>query len=846
MEVTKLKYDPWGRKFMIHQADDREKDFNNKPFDYRVRPKKSTKPKPKAGTIEYDMMEKNATLVSRSDDRLPQIHTKQSQFSGLPTLDSKKDLYEYNLHARYLDRLPGELTPEKPKEFAIRMPHVPDHCKESLGKDFIELLWQEFCNHGVNKFGLIQFKHIPEIRSSMSSAFGESIPLDVEDDVDQDDTVLFDDLLNKLGVHFSRKGCRPVYNPPEIALPPCCANYACAFHLGKSTSAVNPQAHNEENYVIDVVYKRYVNIRKGNVRLKDLPLILSEANVSFDSSKICDKDWFLHGEMLLSLEEFERLTEIIRTDVEEPENEDERLYRVPDWLKNEFTQQELDMFRNQFMIIDVDKGGAIDAEELQELTESLGNRLSYEEALELIADFDLDRSGTIDFGEFLTLMFKIKAGTIDAADNKLVTAILESKNQIKIFSEIEEIKHNPPKYIGVVGYGGVPVLCDFVIQGPKGSAYENGYFGFRVTFEHGYPYKTPTVLFTSRIISVNVMQLVDGTGLLMHFSEMWDSKWNIRRLLNHIIDILLIPDFSLIPQNMMYILNLWLKDKGHEEIHPDPSPLLVSEKDRPPTPPPDVAEAMAEAKRLREEAAKQRGDGGGEKLPNLISMDELKTNVRIAQEGIDKANKAMDKANKSGKKKKINAAKKVLDAAIAAKDDAEFALKEGEEEERNAAEAQQAEEDAYMLKQGKSKMHANPTYEEFMKRLPRVEQMHLNVLTIYLLDKERYKKAIRQMTELFCLKNPIEHMGCLIGYGDDEDFEVPVDQEDVNGLLKDETSLVNSVDMSELENPSTLLEPNADHASLLPHPWERIVNEANDEFYYNPITGEAIWERPVA
>ena len=195
MEVTKLKYDPWGRKFMIHQADDREKDFNNKPFDYRVRPKKSTKPKPSAGTIEYDMMEKNATLVSRSDDRLPQIHTKQSQFSGLPTLDSKKDLYEYNLHARYLDRLPGELTPEKPKEFAIRMPHVPDHCKESLGKDFIELLWQEFCNHGVNKFGLIQFKHIPKIQSSISSAFGESVPLDVEDDVDQDDTVLFDDLL---------------------------------------------------------------------------------------------------------------------------------------------------------------------------------------------------------------------------------------------------------------------------------------------------------------------------------------------------------------------------------------------------------------------------------------------------------------------------------------------------------------------------------------------------------------------------------------------------------------------------------------------------------------------------
>ena len=69
--------------------------------------------------------------------------------------------------------------------------------------------------------------------------------------------------------------------------------------------------------------------------------------------------------MLLSLEEFERLASIVRTDIVEPENEDERLYKVPDWLKNEFSSQELMMFRNQFMIIDVDKGGSIDAEELQ-------------------------------------------------------------------------------------------------------------------------------------------------------------------------------------------------------------------------------------------------------------------------------------------------------------------------------------------------------------------------------------------------------------------------------------------------------------------------------------------------
>ena len=64
----------------------------------------------------------------------------------------------------------------------------------------------------------------------------------------------------------------------------------------------------------------------------------------------------------------------------------------------------------------------------------------------------------------------------------------------------------------------------------------------------------------------------------MHFEKMWDSKWNMRDLLSHIVDILLKPDLALLPEKMMYILNLWLKSQGRQEIHPDPSPLLFSAK----------------------------------------------------------------------------------------------------------------------------------------------------------------------------------------------------------------------------------------------------------------------------
>ena len=55
---------------------------------------------------------------------------------------------------------------------------------------------------------------------------------------------------------------------------------------------MEPQEHNDEFFVLDVVYKRHVINKKGNVRLKDLPAILTEAGVSFDETRISENDWY--------------------------------------------------------------------------------------------------------------------------------------------------------------------------------------------------------------------------------------------------------------------------------------------------------------------------------------------------------------------------------------------------------------------------------------------------------------------------------------------------------------------------------------------------------------------------
>jgi hypothetical protein len=137
----------------------------------------------------------------------------------------------------------------------------------------------------------------------------------------------------------------------------------------------------EEAFVTDNVYKRFVLRNKGNVRLKHLEAILTEAGVPFDITKIDESDIRLRGEFILSIEEFRRLLALVRLDIVIEDDLEARLYKVPGWLVDEFSPQEIAMFKHHFMIIDIDKGGSIDASELQDLTESLGNRVSVEEVL---------------------------------------------------------------------------------------------------------------------------------------------------------------------------------------------------------------------------------------------------------------------------------------------------------------------------------------------------------------------------------------------------------------------------------------------------------------------------------
>lgn len=149
---------------------------------------------------------------------------------------------------------------------------------------------------------------------------------------------------------------RPIVNAYPESLPACCVSHACSFRFGGNNSKISPTPHSEEKYIVDNVYKQFVLdryvmflvivtshnpstqqtllYRKGNVRLKDLPLILATASIAFDASRISEKEWSLHSEALLFYDEFDRLTDLLRCDVFIPEDINERLYKVPGAKRN--------------------------------------------------------------------------------------------------------------------------------------------------------------------------------------------------------------------------------------------------------------------------------------------------------------------------------------------------------------------------------------------------------------------------------------------------------------------------------------------------------------------------------
>ncbi|XP_054844189.1 uncharacterized protein LOC129335564 [Eublepharis macularius] len=75
-------------------------------------------------------------------------------------------------------------------------------------------------------------------------------------------------------------------------------------------------------------------------------------------------------------------------------------------MARQLTEEQLAEFKEAFSLFDKDGDGAITTKELGTVMRSLGHNPTEAELQAMISDIDANRSGTVDFAEFLSLMAK--------------------------------------------------------------------------------------------------------------------------------------------------------------------------------------------------------------------------------------------------------------------------------------------------------------------------------------------------------------------------------------------------------------------------------------------------------
>ena len=115
-------------------------------------------------------------------------------------------------------------------------------------------------------------------------------------------------------------------------------------------------------------------------------------------------------------------------------------------MKTDISEEQIEQCREIFNLYDKDGDGTIDSRELGDIMRSLGIYPSNEEVLEMLKEVDTDKSGKIDFEEFLDLFTKKinEPDTEEEAEEMIKSADDDGDGTIN-FKEFCDIITKPPK-----------------------------------------------------------------------------------------------------------------------------------------------------------------------------------------------------------------------------------------------------------------------------------------------------------------------------------------------------------------------------------------------------------------
>jgi Ca2+-binding EF-hand superfamily protein len=107
-----------------------------------------------------------------------------------------------------------------------------------------------------------------------------------------------------------------------------------------------------------------------------------------------------------------------------------------------FTAYEILQYQEEFALFDEDESGDIDTREICKLFNALGEPIPKKAAAAVIAQFDKDGEGSIDFEEFVNMMYQLKTGRVNASDGFLRAYMLQQASYETILDMVRTSSTN--------------------------------------------------------------------------------------------------------------------------------------------------------------------------------------------------------------------------------------------------------------------------------------------------------------------------------------------------------------------------------------------------------------------
>lgn len=640
--------------------------------------------------------------------------------------------------------------------FKIPLPYIPAHIVESLGIECVYFLWDQFLQHDVDASELIKFKYLSDIFSNFETYM--NLPpghcLLKFNPVDGDDYVEFRDVVTQL----SAKVCAipPTVAPPKLDLAICCcAMNSCRIHgyskevaKVKSNYVLAKETDQSDDHVTDavmgrfslfVVYQRWKLKFKGKVRVRHIPSILDEATVKYDPEELPEAYFELYRDFVVP--NFPQLAHIVcrvcNINCVIPD-----LYRIPHWLQQSYNPWILNYYRQKFISADSDGHGKINPQQMKLLFKALGCKVQESQTRVWINKFGtedgLHQPRYMQFGHFMALLYKFEKRVENPLHHEISKMLYEAHQHAVTFEDIISIQEDPEATVKVLNFSflpGYPVVAEFLIMGAVNTPYQGAMFPLRITFQKGYPFKCPDVVFNCRVFAVNLLINTDGTSTLPHIKENWDRTWSLRKLLAHIDeDVFTNPTFDYVNPRLVHIARYWSQD------------ILQERKMK-------EAEAKEEAEAELERQRKQE-----ENTANIVAA------LRAKQTGSDAGGGSAGPVVAEKATGEVGEGSTVSNVSEGGA--APAANGEGGDGQASIGDEEPVEEEPEEVEEEEEELIDWFDWEEELDTFPRVTQMHVNVLALFLTDKPRYDTTVTEYVNKYAILIPPDPVEEVEGEGE--------------------------------------------------------------------------------